>query len=101
MGSLFLRDLPALSLSDAKAQMFITDFPEPRPSFEHAKLWAGQWRAHIVEKIAEATKRKNCAVSYAQFVVDHQGFLGIVCFTHPIIIGNAKSAAWGHFQMPS
>ena len=78
MDSVFLRDLPVLSLSDAKAQMFITDFPESRPSFEHAKLWAGQWRAHIVDKITEATKRKNCAVSYTQFVVGQHGVLGIL-----------------------
>ena len=95
MDSLFLRELPVVSLTDGDgdSQDFIADFPEPRPSLEHTKIWSEKWRAHIVEKATEAMKRKNCAVSYIQFVVDQHGFLVIVCFNHTLLLGDAKRAA--------
>ena len=101
MDSLFLRNLPVLSLADDESKVFITDFPEPRPAFEHAQIWAKEWRAHMIEKVAEVMKHKNCAVTYTQFVVDQHGFLGIVCFNHPIPIGNATSAAKRGFSNAS
>ena len=95
MDSLFLRELPVVSLTDGDgdSQDFIADFPEPRPSLEHAKIWSEKWRAHIVEKATEAMKRKNCAVSHIQFAVDQHGFLVIMCFNHTLLLGDAKRAA--------
>ena len=76
MESLFLRNLPVLSLSDDESKVFITDFPQTRPAFEHAQNLVKEWRAHMIEKIADAAKRKNCAATYIQFVVDHTRFPG-------------------------
>ena len=50
MDSLFLRELPAVSLADGKPKTFIVDFPESRPSIEHVKLMVDKWRAQIVKK---------------------------------------------------
>ena len=92
MDSLFLRELPAVSLADGKPKTFIVDVPESRPSIEHVKLMVDKWRAQIVKNITEAMKRKNCAVSYVQFAADKQGFLVIARFNHPVILGAAKTA---------
>ena len=91
MDSLFLRELPAVSLADGKPKTFIVDFPESRPSIEHVKLMVDKWRAQIVKNITEAMKRKNCAVSYVQFAVDKRGFLVIVCFNHPVTSISAQT----------
>ena len=98
MDSLFLRELPVVSLTDGDSQDFIADFPEPRPSLEHAKIWSEKWRAQIVEKATEAMNRKNCAVYYIQFVADQHGFLVIVCFKHTLILGDAKRVAKVFFK---
>ena len=50
MDSLFLRELPVVSLAEGKTKAFIADFPESRPPFEHIKLWVEEWRAQIDEK---------------------------------------------------
>ena len=73
MDSLCLRDVHVVSLAEGKTKAFIADFPKPRPSFEHAKLWVEEWRAQVVEKVAGAMGRNNCAVSCIQFVVDQHG----------------------------
>ena len=93
MDPLFLRELLVVSLTYGDSQDFIADFPEPRPSLEHAKIWSDNWRAQIVEKATEAMKRKNCAVSYIQFVADQHGFLVSLCFKHTLMLGDAKRAA--------
>jgi hypothetical protein len=37
--------------------------------------------------------RKNCAVSWVQFVMDQHGLLTIIRFKHPVILATAKTAA--------
>ena len=37
--------------------------------------------------------RRNCAVTWIQFVVDQHGALVIVCFEQRLVLGNAKIAA--------
>ena len=98
MDSLFLRELPVVSLADGKPKTFIVDFPESRPSIEHVKLMVDKWRAQNVKHITEAMKRKNCAVSYVQFAADKHGSLVIVCFNHPVILGAAKTAVGAIFK---
>ena len=85
MDSLFLRELPVVSLTDGDgdSKQFVADFPQPRSSIEHRKIWVEKWRAHIVKHVAEATTRENCAVSYIQFVVDQHGFLVICALSMP------------------
>ena len=68
-------------------------FPQPRPEFDHAKLWSETYSADAVKEIKESMQRKNCAVSYIQLVVDQHGFLIIVCVKHTIELGDAKRAA--------
>ena len=36
--------------------------------------------------------RKNCVVSYIQFVADQHGFLVVLCFKHSLMLGDAKMA---------
>ena len=73
-----LRQQPVVSLADGEPKDFIADFPQPRPEFDHAKLWSETYSADAVKKIKESMQRKNCAVSWIQFVVDQHGFLIIV-----------------------
>ena len=99
MESMFLRELPTVSLAEGKTKAFIADFPEEaRPSFEHAKIWVEKWRAQVVEKVTRAMKRKTCAVSCIQIVVDQHGFLVIACFNHPVILSTAKTAVGAIFR---
>ena len=98
MDSLFLRELPTVSLAEGKTKAFITDFPKPRPSFEQAKNWVHEWREQVVKNVTGAMKRTNCAVSCIQVVVDQHGFLVIACFNHPVVLGAAKTAV-GAFSM--
>ena len=74
----FLRQQPIVSLADGDSQTFIADFPQPRPEFDHAKLWSETCKANAIKKIKECMQRKNSAVSYIQVVVDQHGFLVII-----------------------
>ena len=98
MDSLFLRNVPVVSLAEGKTKAFIADFPKPRPSFEHAKIWVEEWRAQVVKNVTGAMKRKNCAVSCIQIVVDQHGFLVTACFSRPVILGAAKTAVGAIFR---
>ena len=89
----FLREQPVVSLTDGESKTFVADIFQPRPDFDHAKRWSETWSAGAVEKIKEAMQRKNCAVSWIQFVVDQHGCLAILRFKHDLVVGNAKSAA--------
>ena len=91
MDSLFLRELPTVSLVEGKTTAFIADFSDLRPSFEHAKIWVEEWRAQVVENVTGAMKRKTCAVSCIQIVVDQRGFLAMACFNHPVILSTART----------
>ena len=88
----FLRQQPIVSLADGEPKTFIAEFPQSRPKFDHAKLWSETYSADVVKKIKALMQRKNCAVSWIQFVVDQHGFLIIVCFEHSLILGDAKRA---------
>ena len=94
MDSLFLREQPVVSLADpATHKTFMADVFEPRPAFAEIVRFSETWTTNAVEKIEQAMERKNCAVSWIQFVVDQDGFLVIMRFEHPIILGAAKTAA--------
>ncbi len=93
-----LREQPIVSLADAgNSDTFIADVFQPRPPFdeiENFQVWAGE----AAEKIQEAMKRKNCAVTWVQLVIDHVGFMTILRFTHPLILGDAKTATTAIFK---
>ena len=89
----FLRQQPIVSLVDGDSQTFIADFPQPRPEFDHAKLWSETCKAAAIKKIKECMQRKNSAVSYIQVIVDQHGVLAIITFQHSMILGAAKTAA--------
>ena len=93
MDSFFLREQPVVSLTDSGMhRTFMADVVHERPAFHDIKRWSEAWSPDAVKKIEEAMKRKNCAVSWIQFVVDQHGLLVILRFKHPVILGAAKTA---------
>lgn len=89
-----LREQPVVSLVDARRMdTFIADVFQPRPTFDDIVKFSDQWSAKVAEKIQLAMERKNCPVKWVQFVVDQNGFLMIMHFDKPLVLGNVKNAA--------
>ena len=66
---------------------------EPRPAFADIVRFSKAWHTEAVARIEQAMQRKNCPVSWIQFVVDKDGFLVILRLEDVRHLGNAKSAA--------
>ena len=89
----FCCERPEVSLAGAgRVETFVADVFRPRPSFEEMARFK-EWGGTASEKMREAMNRKNCAVSWVQFVVDQHGLLVILRFKHHVILGAAKTAA--------
>ena len=89
----FLRKQHIVSLADpGRSTTFIADIFETRPPFDEIAQFQA-WAAEAGEQMREVKKRKNCAVAWMQLVVDHFGLVAILRFTHPVIVGQAKTAA--------
>ena len=90
----FLRERPIVSLTCSnEIDTFIADIVQPRPAFDEIARFSNAWSNQAAEKMQDTMKRKNCAVTWVQLVVDQHGVLVILRFGHPIILGAAKSAA--------
>ena len=90
----YLREQPAVSLADAGVvDNFIADIFQPRPAFDDIARFSEAWSTQAAEKMQTVMKRKNCAVTWVQLVIDQHGLLVILRFGHPIILGAAKTAA--------
>ena len=89
----FLRKQHIVSLADpGRSNTFIADIFETRPPFDEIMQFQA-WADATGKQMREAKTRKNCAVTWIQLVVDHLGFVAILRFTHPVVVGQAKTAA--------
>ena len=90
----YLREQPAVSLADAGVvDNFIADIFQLRPAFDDIAHFSEAWSTQAAEKMQTVMKRKNCAVTWVQLVIDQHGLLVILRFGHPIILRAAKAAA--------
>ena len=89
----FLHEQPVVSLAGpGQAQTFIAEVFQARPSVDKfAQL--SQESTEAAKKIQQVMKRKNCAVTWVQLVIDQHGVLVILRYEHPLILGDAKKAA--------
>ena len=71
----------------------MADVLEWRPALKQIDGWSKAWSTDAVKLIEEAMGRKNCAVSWIQFVVDQDGFLVIMPFEHVVQLCDAKKAS--------
>ena len=98
----YLREQPVVSLADAfQAQTFIADIFQPRPGFDEIVRFSGAWSTEATEKMQAAMKRKNCAVTWVQLVIDQHGLFVILRYEHPLILGDAKKSCQRHSSLPS
>ena len=89
----FCCEHPVVCLAGAgETDTFIVDVFEPRPSFDEMARFQS-WGSDASQKMREGMDRKNCAVSWAQLVVDQHGFLALLKFKHGVQLGDAKKAA--------
>ena len=89
-----LREQPIVSLADdAEMDTFIADIFQPRPAFDDIARFSKEWSTEAVKEMRQAMKRKNCAVTWAQLVIDQHGLLAFLRVANPLHLGNVKLAA--------
>ena len=77
---------------------FIADIFQPRPAFDGIARFPEEWSTEAVKEMRQAMKRKNCAVTWAQLVIDQHGLLAFLRVANPLHLGNVKLAAKVLFQ---